>query len=77
MPLTGNEFVYPFEQNNTPRAAVMGNFSQGITLRQHYAGLAMQGLATLCPGNLSEEIARQVARESVLLADEMIKALNQ
>jgi hypothetical protein len=54
----------------------------GLTKREYFAGLAMQGLLTRTPKRHNEETdlgileANRIAEESVHIADKLIEALN-
>jgi hypothetical protein len=48
--------------------------SLGITLREHYAGLALQGLASITVNRPKEDVAARVA---VSYADALIEALGE
>ena len=47
----------------------------GLTLREHYAGLAMQGLMTSSTFNRSNSDLEKVASCSIRMADALIAAL--
>jgi len=55
----------------------------GMDMRQYYAGVAMQGLLTRVPHRHGGETdlgimeCRRIAGEAVIMADELIKALNE
>lgn len=65
----GNELIHSF--NHTPDTE--GNFN-GLTKREYFAAMAMQGMAINCSSNLLIEIA---ASRAVSLADALINALNE
>lgn len=62
------EFVFPIN--------ALGNV--GLTKREYFAGLAMQGLLTRSDGNPQLGIleSKRIADESVVMADELLKALD-
>lgn len=80
--MKGTESVMP----HLLYSEISGNpngFVKGINLRQHYAGLAMQGLMTtliptagnkLCP---NYENVKYMANLAVTAADELLEALNK
>lgn len=47
----------------------------GITLREHYAGLAMQGLLAACNGVIEPKYIGMVTERSIQMADTLIKTL--
>ena len=53
-----------------------------MTLREYYAGLAMQGLLTRCPKRHNGETdlgileCNRIAEESVIMADKLLEKLN-
>lgn len=55
----------------------------GLTKREYFASMAMQGLLTRVPKRLDGETdlgileSKRIAEESVIMADELIKALNE
>ena len=55
----------------------------GLTKREYFASLAMQGLLTRVPKRLDGQAdlgileSKRIAEESVIMADELIKALNE
>ena len=65
-----NDPVYPENYGD--------EFVKGLTIREYYAGLAMQGLlsnTSICDDYAS--IINVLTQESVKLADSLIKELNQ
>ena len=74
--ITGNEPAFPFEVHE----GVLN--CTGLTIRQYYAGLAMQGLVSqqapvdriLNEGNQS--LTKQIAAASLVLADALIAEFN-
>lgn len=70
--LDGNESVYPLQH---PNDNTFFNDS-GITLRQYYAGLAMQGLLASY-GNHDTSDFTEIASDSVYMADVIIEELNK
>lgn len=73
MTTDGNKPAYPYEELNGDRTTYQDHF--GMTLREHYAGLAMQGAIT----NPAYEhwTVEQVAELAVRQADALIAALNK
>jgi hypothetical protein len=71
--ITGNEPAMPLIEEDENK--VQRSISPGLTIRQHYAGLAMQGL---CANSIPGEHHRPdfLANEAVQYADALIKALN-
>lgn len=51
----------------------MTTYNSGITIREHFAAMAMQGMLTH-PDSLAYDI---IARDAVRLADKLIESLNQ
>lgn len=69
--LTGNEPAMPFvagDQNNPDDRAIC----EGLTIRQHFAAMAMQGY--IAGGGSANEA---MATFSVMAADALIKELNK
>lgn len=52
-----------------------GSGSYGLTKREHFAGLALQGL--LANSDLTNEDASQYAKDAVSLADKLLEALGK
>lgn len=68
MKITGNEPINPIMDNKVLRKYI------GLTIRQYYAGLAMQGNAARRVWNGNE---RSLAEYSVRCADLLIEELNK
>ena len=55
----------------------------GLTKREYFAGLAMQGLLTRSPNRTNEDAvlgileSKRIAEESVIMSDELLKQLAQ
>lgn len=65
-------------------ACASGNgYQAGCTKREYFASMAMQGLLTRVPKRLDGQAdlgileSKRIAEESVIMADELIKALNE
>lgn len=58
-------------------------YQQGLTKREYFAGLAMQGLLTRVPNrqggetDLGVDEAKRIVIESVIIADELLKQLER
>lgn len=64
--ITGNENAYPSQLGDP-----------GLTIRQHFAALAMQGiLSTMRSTSLTESQLKVIAKESVVAAGLLITELN-
>jgi len=61
----------PLGQGGLPNAEVQ----PGITLRQHFAGLAMQGLLASCTKGLVSTFAEETAELAVTAADALLTEL--
>lgn len=71
----GSKSVHPY-QHNFPDGSVV--YTEGITLREYYAGLALQGLlASRNNPGASKIINQQIVRQSVTFADNLINQLNE
>ena len=74
--LTGNEPINPSYDKDGVR-------HQGLTIRQYYAGLAMQGLLSndtvrsILSGNNGMPVAKLIAEVSAKYSDAIINALNE
>lgn len=79
--ITGHEYLYP--QSMTVdvhgNAYLYENYGShtGITLRQHFAAMAMQGFIASYSGATKDPDITHCANKSVQYADALIKALNQ
>ena len=70
------------KQTGGPAFQITGEMRDGVfvidenmTMRDHFAAMAMQGyLASLAPDVEPVEFASTIARDSYLIADEMLKA---
>ena len=78
--ITGKEPIYPqidtdvefADVNNEKQYGRTYNHTEGMNLRQHYAGLAMQAILTYSKNNM-----QRIAMDSVIAADALIEALNK
>ena len=70
----GNQLIHSFNHSEN----YQGNF-EGLTKREYFAGLAMQGLLTRTDGNpvvgISE--SERIVSESVIMADKLLKQLEE
>ena len=65
------------DNGNTGAFAVSKYMYQpGLTKREYFAGLAMQGLATKKPSDHEDDITR-IVRTSVLLSDALLEELEK
>jgi hypothetical protein len=66
------------EDNGTTGAFAVGEcmYQSGLTKREYFAGLAMQGLATKKPSDHEDDITR-IVRTSVLLSDALLEELEK
>jgi hypothetical protein len=67
------------ENGKQPITALNYNESysfEGLTKREYFAGLAMQGLATKKPSDHEDDITR-IVRTSVLLSDALLEELEK
>ncbi|MDV3706644.1 hypothetical protein CMU55_19260 [Elizabethkingia anophelis] len=61
----------------TQSASLQNETSLGLTKREYFAGLAMQGLIAgrwACPDNVPNDV-ETITREALLHADELLKQL--
>lgn len=89
--ITGKEPIYPqidtdvefADVNNEKQYGRTYNHTEGMSLRQHFAGLALQGLmTTLLPASWNDlcpnfDNVKYMSDLAVSAADELIKALNK
>ena len=84
MKITGNEpaMARPYSHDERPSGKYEGDYPEsfqaftGLTIRQYYAGLAMQGfIATY--GSDSQPSAKESAKFGVEAADALIEELNK
>lgn len=68
LPITGNELAFPMNE------LANGSFNPGLTIRQHFASMAMQGLLSNTNRGGSD---RNFAEYSVQMADALITELNK
>lgn len=74
MPIHPNDNIYPLYQREAPEAWTV---KEGITKREHFAALAMQGLiAHYGYGEAPAADLQEMAAWSVKLADALIEQLN-
>ena len=81
-PITGDEPINPVmwekgkDEAGTP---IITADKQGITLRQYFASRNMSGILSTLSGSTSitDTMADNIAKESVLCAKALIKALNE
>jgi hypothetical protein len=75
--ITGQQPVYPIIIDNIYDTRVLRECTDtGLTIRQHYAGLCMQGLLAAW-GNHDVTGYDDLAHDAVKAADELIAALNK
>ena len=84
----GNDLTSGHLQNMSVRD-VYGNEKiitdriNGLTKREHFAAVAMQGLLTRVPNRQNGEVdlgiieSKRISDESVIMADALIKSLNE
>lgn len=81
MSMRANEPAYPVEIEVASREPLVlqevqtgdGRYmAHGLTLREHFAGLAMQGLLAQTPNKVS---AAEIARQAAICADALLAAL--
>uniref|UniRef100_A0A832M3X5 Uncharacterized protein n=1 Tax=Oscillatoriales cyanobacterium SpSt-402 TaxID=2282168 RepID=A0A832M3X5_9CYAN len=74
MTIQANDNIYPLYQRETPEQWTVTN---GMTLREHFAVMAMQGLvAHYGYGEAPASNTEEIAQWAVKLADSLIQALN-
>ena len=85
----GKEPTYPVEVTNKKgeirgvQASQYSYFEMGLTKREYFAGLAMQGLLARNPNRQNGETdlgmleANRIAEESVVMADFILKELEK
>jgi len=80
MKTIANNPAYPLMPSHTDPNQIMGENYQGMTIRQQFAAMAMQGLlansAVTFPFGYPELI-KSIAADSVMHADALIAALNE
>lgn len=71
--ITGNDSANPIAWTENQ------HILPGLTIRQHYSGLAMQAILSTLEGktNIDKGMAEHIAKESVLAADHLISELNK
>lgn len=61
----------------------MAEINNGLTKREYFAAMAMQGLLTRIPNKFINDVdlgvleSKRIAEESAIMADELINALNK
>lgn len=75
--ITGNEVAFPFQYKGKDEFGWDAvKYGYGMTLRQYYVGLAMQGLcANSIPG--PEQQPARIVRDAIAITDLLIEALNK
>jgi len=74
--INGDEPMMPTEQYFSD--GEIGNLKGGLTIRQYYAGLAMQGIIRFGFDNtMGKGMFEAIANDSVTAADKLIEALNK
>ena len=70
--ITGNEPAMPTANSDR-------GIDFGLTIRQHYAGLAMQGIVSnfFLQSEMGKGMNEAFAKDAVALADALIEALNE
>jgi hypothetical protein len=69
-----DDLVHSYSSTLDSEGLSFGNGNDGLTYRQYYTGLAMQGLCARPPGS---DDMKSLANKAVEIADEVIKALNK
>jgi len=76
------KYVYPSTEIETIDCGVMDMtqklYHKGMSLREHYAGVAMQGIIASTQGiglEINDKHIETIAKKSVMYADELLKAL--
>ena len=70
--------VFPNEERTSQFADVPNSMmTGGLTKREYFAGLALQGILANAGGWLDEDIAEKQAKIAVDCADALIEALNK
>ena len=62
----------------TQSPSLQNDTSLGLTKREHYAGLAMQGLISSCDWNFTtfnKDLIEATSKNAIDLADELLKQL--
>ena len=83
MKITGNESAYPIISEEVQSvytdqpATLIECLSQGLTIRQHFAGLAMQGLLANSSLTTHKASYKLLAEKSIGTADALIAKLNK
>ncbi len=83
--ITGNEPINarPISHNQRPDGGYPGDYVEyheaqnGLTIRQHFAAMAMQGMLAQSNGNSWDYDISALTTKSVNCADALITALNQ
>jgi len=66
--------AYPFITWQSPQGFCIGSLHEGLTIRDHFAGLAMQGFAQVSAAQDWPFNPQQLAKEAYEWADAMIAA---
>lgn len=76
--ITGNEQVYPTLKTSMQEEEGVTSYqpAYGLTIRHHFAALAMQGLIGGCMLNPAHVDVANCAKNAVAAADALIAALN-
>ena len=76
--------IYPFNEIDWNRSSneVTTYYSQesGLTKREYFAGLAMQGLISSCDWNVTifnKDLIEATSKNAIELADELLKQLEE
>jgi hypothetical protein len=75
--ITGNEPITALQNNGLPRYKDVfenGDYCIGLTIRQHFAAMAMQGMISVDDNKYD---MKKTAKYAVEAADAIINALNQ
>lgn len=71
----GKEQAFPFVGSHSDEhPELITPLSLGLTKREYFAGLAMQGI---CAQSFNERKNKDIAENAVILADELLKALEK
>ncbi len=73
----GNKHVYPSEGKKGTQYGTQYIYNEGITKREYFASMAMQGLVTRYQNMINFESSYRISKDAIMLADALLKELEK
>ncbi len=73
----GNKHVYTSEGKKGTQYGTQYIYNEGITKREYFASMAMQGLVTRYQNMINFESSYRISKDAIMLADALLKELEK